>query len=98
MPACWMGFRCCSKRPVSKPATPTVVPRRLRFEVTERVDATGLVVRPLDEADAKRAIDEAVSEGIEALAVSLLQPGKNCGSARRSREHDLLRCELMGTR
>jgi N-methylhydantoinase A len=51
---------------------PQVVPRDLVVEVPERIDRKGRVVVPLDEADARRAIDQLVERGVEAVAVSLL--------------------------
>jgi N-methylhydantoinase A len=54
----------------SKP--PELVERYLRVEVDERINAGGVVERPLDEADAARAIRRLVDEGVEAIAVCLL--------------------------
>ena len=51
---------------------PPLVPRRLRFEVGERIDAQGGVVRPLATDDVHRAIARMKSEGVEAVAVCLL--------------------------
>jgi N-methylhydantoinase A len=52
---------------------PTVlVPRRWRFEVTERIDAQGQVVVPLDESDIDGVIAAIRDAGIETVAVSLL--------------------------
>ncbi|MEJ5199870.1 MAG: hydantoinase/oxoprolinase N-terminal domain-containing protein, partial [Anaerolineae bacterium] len=48
------------------------VPEELRFEVTERIAATGEVVIPLDEREAADVLDRAVAAGAEALAVCLL--------------------------
>jgi N-methylhydantoinase A len=64
-----------------KPAP--LVPRRLRFEVTERLDADGHVVTPLDEDEAARVVDTIFAEGIEALAVSLLHAYANGEHERR---------------
>ncbi len=49
-----------------------VVERRHRFEVTERLDADGGVLVPLDPASVEGAIDAALAAGAEALAVCLL--------------------------
>ena len=54
----------------SKP--PDLVPRHLRVEVDERIDAKGAVDRPLDIADAERAVRRLLDEGVEAIAVCLL--------------------------
>jgi N-methylhydantoinase A len=49
-----------------------VVDRRHRFEVTERLNADGSVLVPLDGASVERALDAALEAGAEALAVCLL--------------------------
>src|SRR5512145_590314 len=56
---------------------PTLVERRLRLEVSERIDARGAVQQPLDEADVGRALDRLLGQGIEALAVCLLNAWAN---------------------
>ena len=56
---------------------PTLVERYLRVEVTERVNAQGEIRTPLDEADVERAIDRLLGEGIEALAVCLINAYAN---------------------
>jgi N-methylhydantoinase A len=56
---------------------PTLVERRLRMEVDERIDAGGAVLRPLDEGDVDRALDRLLAQGIEALAVCLLNAWAN---------------------
>ena len=53
-----------------KPAP--LVERALRLEVSERLDHTGAVVRPLDEAGAREAIARLRQEGVQAVAVCLL--------------------------
>jgi N-methylhydantoinase A len=49
-----------------------LVPRRLRWEVGERVLADGTVDRPLDEAGVRRLARRARREGVEAVAVCFL--------------------------
>ncbi|HEU5322553.1 MAG TPA: hydantoinase/oxoprolinase family protein, partial [Methylomirabilota bacterium] len=49
-----------------------LVPRRHRFEVTERLGADGAVLVPLEPASVERALDAALGAGAEALAVCLL--------------------------
>ncbi|MBR1172743.1 hydantoinase/oxoprolinase family protein [Bradyrhizobium sp. KB893862 SZCCT0404] len=49
-----------------------LVPRRLRFEVEERIEGKGEVVQPLDHEDVKRLIPVLRDAGVEAIAVSLL--------------------------
>ncbi|MCB1745600.1 MAG: hydantoinase/oxoprolinase family protein [Gammaproteobacteria bacterium] len=48
------------------------IPRRHTFEIDERVDATGSVVRPLDEAQAAGVLGRLAERGFEAIAVTLL--------------------------
>ena len=56
---------------------PDLVPRRLRLEVPERVDARGRVIVPLDERQAEQAVDEIAAAGIESLAVCLINSYAN---------------------
>ena len=49
-----------------------VVERKHRFEVTERLNADGSVLVPLDAVSVERAIDGALGGGVEAIAVCLL--------------------------
>src|SRR5271155_323368 len=51
---------------------PPLVERHLRVEVDERIDAGGRVERPLDEADVERAVAILTGQGVEAIAVCLL--------------------------
>ena len=56
---------------------PTLVERRLRLEVDERIDVRGAVQRPLDDTEVERAVDRLLGQGIEALAVCLLNSWAN---------------------
>src|SRR5262249_59308814 len=58
-----------------KPAP--LVERYLRREVDERVSGRGEVVRAVDPADVERQLDRLLAEGIEALAVCLLNAYAN---------------------
>jgi len=49
-----------------------LVPRHLRLEVAERVDAHGKIVVPLDEDQALRVIDEALRFDVEGVAICFL--------------------------
>jgi N-methylhydantoinase A len=60
-----------------------LVPRRLRFEVAERLNADGEVVTPLDLGGARRAVEVLVAGGVEAIAVSLLHAYANGEHERR---------------
>jgi N-methylhydantoinase A len=51
---------------------PPLVERHLRVVVDERIDAQGEVVRPLDPADAERAVQRLLDQGVETIAVCLL--------------------------
>src|SRR5271166_5301312 len=53
-------------------APAVLVPRRWRFEVTERIDAQGQVVTPLDEREIDGVIAAIRDAGLETVAVSLL--------------------------
>ncbi|MDA1100858.1 MAG: hydantoinase/oxoprolinase family protein [Proteobacteria bacterium] len=55
------------------PETPGfLAPRAFRGEVTERIDAKGQVVTPLDEAALLRAADDLVARGVQAIAIVFL--------------------------
>ncbi len=49
-----------------------LVPRNWRLEVTERVDARGNVLTPLNETEVERALDKLQQRGVESVAVCLL--------------------------
>jgi N-methylhydantoinase A len=51
---------------------PALVPRRLRFEVPERLDRRGRTVTPLDKESIRRVARQMRARGVEAVAVSLL--------------------------
>jgi len=67
----------------------TLVPRSRRVEVRERVDHRGEVVRPLDEEDAARVIEELLATGVETIAVCLLNAYAN--GAHEARLRTLIR-------
>jgi N-methylhydantoinase A len=50
----------------------SVVPRRLRLEVEERIDARGHVVRPLNVSELRSVVGELLSQGVEAIAICFL--------------------------
>src|SRR6516225_8704083 len=56
---------------------PPLVERYLRKVVDERIDHNGNIVRALDPADAERVVEELLAEGIEALAVCLINSFAN---------------------
>jgi N-methylhydantoinase A len=65
---------------------PPLVPRRLRVEVDERVNALGGIDRPLDEASVERAVRFLVDESVEAIAVCLLHSYLNPAHELRVKE------------
>ena len=56
---------------------PPLVPRYLRLEVDERVDAAGAVERALEPSEVDSAIDRLLAEGVEAIAVCLINSFAN---------------------
>jgi len=69
----------------------TLVPRNLRFEVEERIDAEGKVDRPFDEADARRVVDQVLAQKVDAVAVCLINAYANGAHERKLR--DLIRAK-----
>ena len=56
---------------------PPLVERYLRVVVDERVNAAGEVVRPLAREDARRAVRRLLGEGVEAIAICLVNSYAN---------------------
>jgi len=54
-----------------------LVPRSLRFEVTERITSDGRVIQDLEEKDVQKVLSELLELGIESLAVCLLNSYEN---------------------
>ncbi len=71
-----------------------LVPRYLRIGVQERIDYSGKVIVPLDEADVRAACAVFKSEGVEAVAVATLFSFLNPEHEQRIR--DIVREELPG--
>ncbi len=63
-----------------------VIPRNLRLEVTERVEASGSVRMPLDEAEVKQAVDQLLAAGCESLVIHFLHSYANPEHERRAAE------------
>ena len=70
---------------------PPLVERYLRVVVDERVNGRGDIERPLDAADAARAVDTLLAQGVEAIAVCLL-------NAFANPSHELLLKEIIARR
>ena len=64
-------------------APATLIPRRRRFEITERIGADGAVVTPLAEGEIDGLIAELKAARVEAVAVSLLFSFLNPDHERR---------------
>ncbi|MFP6740612.1 MAG: hydantoinase/oxoprolinase family protein, partial [Alphaproteobacteria bacterium] len=59
------------------PKLPPLVPEERRFEVNERIDATGAVVVPLTAEAVDTVVRKVVASGVEAVAVALLNAYAN---------------------
>src|SRR5216683_1135332 len=68
--------------PFYRPPAP-LVERAARLEISERVDAQGEEITPIDEASVERAIRTLDAQGIEAVAVCFLHSYKNPDHERR---------------
>ena len=69
-----------------KDVAPPYVPRRDRLTVTERVDATGAVVTPLDETEAREVARVLRKRGVAAVAVCFMNAFINGDHERRMKE------------
>lgn len=63
-----------------------IIPRDLRLEVTERIDASGAVVTPLDETEVADAARRLLAVGCEAVVIHFLHPYANPTHELRARE------------
>jgi len=54
-----------------------LIPRRLRLEVDERLRSDGSVLQPLDEQQAREVVRALVDQGVESIAVCLLNSFEN---------------------
>jgi N-methylhydantoinase A len=69
------------------PETPTfVAPRRRRIGIRERLDASGAVLVPMDEAQVRAAVAALRRDGVQAIAVCYLFSFVNPAHERRTRE------------
>jgi N-methylhydantoinase A len=68
------------------PAPVSIVPRRLRKGVKERIDSDGVVVEALDEDSVRLAVRELHDAGVESIAVCLLFSFKTDTHERRVAE------------
>lgn len=65
-----------------RPGRP-LVPRHLRFGVTERIDHLGRVVTPLDESETRAALQALAQAGVTSIAVCFLHAYANPGHEQR---------------
>jgi N-methylhydantoinase A len=63
-----------------------LVPRELRLEAAERIDADGEVVRPLDEAGVAAAAKQLIAAGCEAIVIHFLHAYRNPAHEKRAVE------------
>ncbi|RWB57730.1 hydantoinase/oxoprolinase family protein [Mesorhizobium sp.] len=63
-----------------------VIPRDLRLEVSERVEASGAVRMPLDEAEMRTAVKQLLDAGCESLVIHFLHSYANPSHERRAAE------------
>jgi N-methylhydantoinase A len=63
-----------------------LIPRELRLEIDERVDADGEVLRPLDREDVERAVEALLSRGVESLVIHFLHAYINPAHEREAAE------------
>ncbi len=63
-----------------------IIPRDLRVEVTERMDAAGAVVTPLDEAEVADAARRLLAAGCESVVIHFLHPYANPAHEQRARD------------
>lgn len=63
-----------------------LIPRELRLEVTERMDADGEVLTPLDEDEVRVACRRLLEQGAESLVIHFLHAYRNSAHERRTAE------------
>ncbi len=73
---------------------PPLVPRRLRWVVSERIDASGRVVTPLDEVAVMKLVQRLEADGVESVAIGFLHSYVN--PAHEQRVRDLLLRHIGG--
>lgn len=63
-----------------------LIDRDLRFEISERIDSAGSVLIPLDDAEVLRVAEQAVAEGVQAIAILFLHSYRNPEHERRAKQ------------
>ncbi len=69
-----------------QPAFEPLVPRQWRWEISERLDASGAILESIKEDEVKAAAERLRQEGVEALAVAFLHADRNGLHERRARD------------
>jgi N-methylhydantoinase A len=83
----WVGLPIHEISHFSKRHPPTpIVPQALTIGIAERVDYKGMVIVPLDEEQARGAIQTLIDQGVESVAISLLWSFRNPAHERRLAE------------
>jgi N-methylhydantoinase A len=83
-----LELRDGGRRPLRgwQPAFEPIVPRHVRWEVSERLDPSGNVLEPLAEDEVASLASHLEAHGVEALAISFLHAERNDAHERRARE------------
>jgi len=63
-----------------------IIPRELRLEVRERVDCDGEIVEVLNEEDVRKAVEQLLESGVEAVIIHFLHSYKNDFHERKAEE------------
>ena len=63
-----------------------IIPRELRLEVRERVDCDGEIVEVLNEEDVRKAVEQLLESGVEAIIIHFLHSYKNDFHERKAEE------------
>ena len=63
-----------------------IIPRELRLEVRERVDCDGEIVEILNQEDVRKAVEQLLESGVEAIIIHFLHSYKNDFHERKAEE------------
>ena len=63
-----------------------IISRELRLEVRERIDCDGEIVETLNEADVRKAVEQLLKSGVEAVIIHFLHSYKNDIHERKTEE------------
>lgn len=85
----FLEIRKCRRRDLYNPwweKPEPLIPRRHRIGVTERIDADGKVLEPLQEEEVRKVVRSLRGDGVQSYAVCTLFSFKNSAHERRIRE------------